>query len=482
MQDFNEILINATNEHKIPAPTDAWPFIADALRKRKKRRAAWFFLSFLVMLLLGIGTTFFYNNSNTNKSEANKDVSLKSDDFKKPSNIIEKEIVTNESQALSKVDSLVERNKSIKRNNTILSASTNNNQEIYEKTKIKSKTKSRFKVNIKEASVFVDTEKNIPKEKIIEREIEEKVMENKITKTDKDANSINDSANIVSLKTDTILDKTAKVKTEIEKRIEKLENKKVKIKIEKQNKWKPYIGISYGAIFVSNKNLFQNEDKVAFANPSLLYTTVASTQLATPINNAPNYSTGKGISFSLLFKKENKKFQPQLGLNVNIGNFNAKVYEASNALLDANTFAVDSSRTGNSIYAAKNTLGGSELKIKNNFMQIGLLFGCNIPLYTFKHGNKISLQMQVIPSYYLSQSIQWYDKGSTRYFTSDKLINNFNVSQSAALLWEANIKSSTILIGPYFNFNYLKLNKTVNNISNIYLQTIGAQINFKLKK
>jgi hypothetical protein len=110
------------------------------------------------------------------------------------------------------------------------------------------------------------------------------------------------------------------------------------------------------------------------------------------------------------------------------------------------------------------------------------LIGCDISLFTFKQKNKILIQSQVIPTYTLSQSIQWYDNKTTRYFTSKEIGNRFNITQSTALLWQANFKNNTFLIGPYVNFNYLKLNKSVNIISNIYTQSVGAQIQIKLKK
>ena len=90
------------------------------------------------------------------------------------------------------------------------------------------------------------------------------------------------------------------------------------------------------------------------------------------------------------------------------------------------------------------------------------------------------MQAQVIPTYNLTQSIYWYDNISGRYFTSKKLNNNFNVTQSGALLLEASIKNKIVFIGPYLNFNYFKLNRKVNNLSNIYTESIGTKIQIKL--
>ena len=115
-------------------------------------------------------------------------------------------------------------------------------------------------------------------------------------------------------------------------------------------------------------------------------------------------------------------------------------------------------------------------------MQIGIIVGCNIPAYTFKNNNKIILQTQVIPSYTLATNIQWYDYRTSRYFTSKKISSQFNVAQQFGLLYQSNIKGRTYLVGPYIHFNYFKLNKTTDNVSNIFTQSIGAQFQIKLKK
>lgn len=478
MQDFNEILINATNMQKKPAPTEAWPFIAEALRKRKKRRIMWFFLSFLIMVLLGVGTFFFKNNGKADKIIAKNNTSNKKNNLNNIDDFNEKESTQNLSKI--NIDTVNKNNKNIKKDTLILLISTKKNEEIFERNLISKNTKSRFKVNIKAPLVITDNKKEILDTKVIKKEIESYTNENTIAKTNNDKKIINDTTNSISLKIDTILDKTVKAKTVTEKEIEKNENKKLNIKIRCNNKWKPYVGISYGALFVRNKNLFNNENKNALTNNAQTYT--ASLTLRSDINNEPNYYTGKQISLSFLFKKENKKFQPILGINLTLGNFNTTAYAATSAALNTNTFIVDSTQTGNSLYASKNTFGANQLNIKNNFIQLGLLFGCNIPLFTFNNESKISFQMQVVPSYNLSQSIQWFDKLSTRYFTSNILMNNFNITQSTALLWETNIKERVISVGPYFNFNYLKINKDVTNVSNIFFQSFGAQINLKLKK
>ena len=135
-----------------------------------------------------------------------------------------------------------------------------------------------------------------------------------------------------------------------------------------------------------------------------------------------------------------------------------------------------------SSYTAKNLSGDNALKIKNRFLQIGIIVGCNIPAYTFKNNNKIILQTQVIPSYTLATNIQWYDYRTSRYFTSKKISSQFNVAQQFGLLYQSNIKGRAYLVGPYIHFNYFKLNKTTDNVSNIFTQSIGAQFQIKLKK
>ena len=52
-----------------------------------------------------------------------------------------------------------------------------------------------------------------------------------------------------------------------------------------------------------------------------------------------------------------------------------------------------------------------------------------------------------------------------------KLNNNFNVTQSNALLLEASIKNKIVFIGPYLNFNYFNLEfiyARLNQLADIY--------------
>ncbi len=478
MQDINEIITEAFNKQKITVPSDAWPFIAEALRKRKKRRTVWFILSFLTIFLLSTTAILFNKNSKIEKMVVTDNISSTDNNLTKPNDINEIEKTKNVSKLNN--DIAINKNKIIKKDSATLLTIAGNDEEIFGKNVIRKKTKSCLKVNIKTASATTDDEKNVSFTKDIKKETENYLNENAITKTNNDKEIITDSTNIFSLKTDTILEKIVSVQTTTKKGTEKDENKKVDIKIINKNKWKPYIGISYGTTFVSNKNLFNSENKNTLADNAQINTAYAP--LRSDINNRPDYYTGKEFFLSFLLKKENKKFQPLFGLNITIGNFNTRAYATTSAALDANTFVLDSTQAGNSNYAAKSTISTNKQNIKNNFMHIGLIIGCNIPLHTFKKDSRISLQLQAISTYYLSQSIQWFDKSSTRYFTSNKLINNFNVAQSTALLWETNIKKKIISAGPYFNFNYLQLNKNVNNISNIYLKYLGLQINLKLKK
>jgi hypothetical protein len=68
MQDIENILIDAANEHKIVAPAEAWPFIADALHKRRKRKFAWVFLAFFAILCIVVSNLFLLSNKKDTKN------------------------------------------------------------------------------------------------------------------------------------------------------------------------------------------------------------------------------------------------------------------------------------------------------------------------------------------------------------------------------------------------------------------------------
>jgi hypothetical protein len=485
MQNIENILIQSANEQKIIAPSDAWPFIADALRKRKRRRMIWFFLSFFICLLISTGALFLHNNKNQIKNKLAQVAPLiesydstNNTDTNKSRNAIKKE-----DSILSKTRSPIPFKADIKNcaktkttiTSLIFSGYKNTKKDLtptkpneddmqIDKIVFSKKIKSRTAVKIKK----VESEEEESNEKLLSKQEETKdtktavvnniaPIEEKIDTTQK-----NISTPIINT------EKTAIKKTEVFTK-------------EKIKKWSTNFSVSYGALYISSKNLFKDENKALNNNNSPQFIPIGTlANLRT--NTSANYLSGKEVSLSLSKTKEAKRFQPMFGVNINMGSFNIKAYNASSAVLDALTLSIDSSQIGNSNYATTNSLGSNLVKIKNNFLRLGVLVGCNIPIYTFKNDNKILLQAQVIPSYNLSQSIQWYDYGSTRYFTTKKISNNFNITQSTALLWQSSIKNRSFVIGPYFNFNYFKLNKTVNNISNVYTQTIGAKIQIYLKK
>jgi hypothetical protein len=510
MPDLENILIEAVNEHKIPAPTNSWSFISDALRKKRKRRAAWFFVVFFGILCIIAGNFFLLNNESTTKSNISKRYAPTSIGNGKAQNNIEPVINNdkNKNNKETKIDTFLRKSdvannpqidsikeeivtaiitpsvedgiKCYKVRKTYTDASSiienkNNADTVFEKTvhnkKIKSVTNSKIKSplmledfdKLEENKVILKSEKN--ETSAIVNEKNDNIVAQKMADALKEIIRQNDS--ITSTKEN-------RVKEEISKsKLSATQNTTIK-------KWKPYLSISYGALFASSKNFFKNANELNsnnFASP----TTAAQPNFVSNNNNA-NYQTGKQLSVSLLLKNEHKKLHPMVGVSIEYGSFNTKAYNASGALLDAANAILDSTQTSNSIYASRNTIGGNLLKVKNNIFQIGFLIGCDISLFTFKQKNKILIQSQVIPTYTLSQSIQWYDNKTTRYFTSKEIGNRFNITQSTALLWQANFKNNTFLIGPYVNFNYLKLNKSVNIISNIYTQSVGAQIQIKLKK
>jgi hypothetical protein len=503
MENIENILTKAAEEHKIPAPTEAWPFIADALRKRKKRRAVWLFLSILGLLMMSGGSYILYNNKEK-KANFSKNIPVAQTTSKDTLIIIDKTtpVVNNDSlQIFNEKNIDLKIKKESNPNNTITVNQISNSKNIkkdvaaisyqrknknftleknisqtedevfFDKNIFRNKTKSNTSVKIKQALVAEDeltTKNKVTNEKeIFEKLVDKNENQQSTTTIVKDTTSI--EKNII-----------AKINIEMPevKPAKEKPNKKTASKPTK--KWHPYIGLSYGAIFISSKNLFKNENKVS-NNPIALF---ATTALQNNLDNSitANYQTGKAITLSYFIKNETKKVQPQFGTTITIGNFNTQAYIASAATFDATSLAIDSSQTGNSFFAAKSTVGSDKLKVKNNFIQVGISFGVNISLFSLKKDNKVLLQTQIIPTYNLYQSIQWYDKSSTRYFTSKKIDNNFNVTQSTSLVLQTSIKNRAILFGPYFNFNYFKLNKSINNISNIYTQRIGAQLQIKLKK
>lgn len=477
MQDIDNILLNALDGQKIQAPTDAWPFIAHALHKRKRRRIAWFFLAFLMLLIVSTGSLLLYNFKTDRKKDVANNVAIaksysiiSKNEKNKKENIASDRILQNISDTIFKDD----QNKIVKK--AILSSTIKDN-ELFEKTAIKKKIKSRTNLKIISSQALEETQMEgakLPSQQSVIN-AGEKIIE--ITKAnDKPVDFEHlENAKIFIVTTD--INKEDLIK---ENRIENSKEKLPASKNEKSKKWNSYVGLSYGALFIGSKNFFKTGDNRFDANAY----SFGNGNNQGAINNIypANYQTGKNISFSIILKKEQTKIQPQFGVNLNIGNFNVKAYNATNAFLASSTFVVDSSQIGNSNYGARSTIAGNQIKVKNNFLQIGLVAGCSIPIYSFRQGQKISVQVQVLPTYNIAQSIQWYDKTSTRYFTSKSLNNDFNITQSTALLWQTNIKKRKMLIGPYFNFNYFKLNKNVNNIANIYTQIFGAQFQVQLKK
>lgn len=485
MQDLENILTNAASDHRMAAPAEAWLFIADALRKRKKRRAAWLFLSLFALIFIGASSSYFYfkkENKNSiqntvlanNKNDIGNSVPINEDKTEKEviadssfsKTNINRKITTLLKKEIKNINNTVNNNYTNKKHKIIENIRMNGvleQETVFEKKSLIKKSKSKTSVRIIPASEIEEilvteiavTEPNT--------KINEPVITNRLATAQKEDSIKN---NIV--------------KKEIE--IEKINNKE-KVSPKKKSNWNIYLAINAGALFINSKNIFQNRNESLVGINQIGFTSTSNSSASSTSNLAnANYQTGKQLSISLLLKKESNYFKPQIGMYLNYSSFNLKAFKATGAILDASTQTLDSSQTGNSLYAAKSTTTSNTLKIKNNLIQIGFSIGASIPLYSFKQTNKILLQTQVIPTYNLSQSIQWYDKTSTRYFTSKKLDNDVNVTQSTAILWQTNIKNRTVLIGPYFNFNYFKINKSLSDVSNIYTQSLGAQLQIKLKK
>ncbi len=507
MQEIEKILQDAANEQKVIAPAEAWPHIAEVLRKRKRRKVVLLFSSFFIAVFLCSSVYYLYNIRKSNIVIA-KDASLNIENKQKndiiniddtiifsnnlyqqqiethDKNTLEnkksKEIINTDENVLSlknlyqqKIETFNKNNLENKKSNSIKNSTPTvskniikNEEDIYNiNIKIK-KTKAATKVKIKQASIIEDEQTVTFTNETINDKIENKV-----------AISLAENKNIISVpKIDSIKSIITPTSIDVKQTIVK-----EKTTIKKTKKWNTYVGISSAALFLNSSSIFQKSNNRSFSSTQLLSTAGIGSAFST-INNLPNYLTGKSIGLNIFIKKESKKIKPFIGLNINVSSFNIKAYNATNALLDPINFIVDSTQTGNSMYSARKSSSSNALKINNRFMQIGIILGCDIPACTFKNNNKIILQTQTIPSYTLANNIQWYDMRSSRYFTSNKISSQFNIAQQIGLLYQSNIKGRAYLVGPYIHFNYFKLNKTTNNISNIFTQSIGAQFQIKLKK
>ena len=497
MQNIDFLLKKAIEEDKMEAPLEVWPLIEAGLRKRERKRIVGFFILFFTMLFVCISSLLVYqskngmpnkryHNSSQGKKKVNsiitikagsvnqKDTFLTAENYKdKRNKILEKKQnnFKSEKYSLNNNSKIINNKRIVFKNSSAII--TDLKENIFDKNQFLNKTKARSKTTI-QSSTGLETQSsqdgNILTAKndlaIIQLETVNRIENNLSLTKDSLSNSLK---TVIEIKTDNNINidenNTSKATT---KKIKSLE------------KWATYVGISYAALFTNSKSIFNNENKNLSTGAFQASPTIGQANNNT--TNSANYLNGKEMAVSILWKKETRKWHPMLGFTINMGSFKAKVYEATGALINPTSLLVDSSQAVNSNFASVRSVGNTQVNINNNYMQFGLVVGYNIPLYSFKKGDKILLQVQAIPTYSLSQSIQWHDELSGRYFNSKKLNNKFNITQSTALLWNRNIKSRNFLIGPYFNFNYFKLNKSATYITNIFTQSIGAQIQIKLKK
>jgi hypothetical protein len=477
-EEIDITLQKAASDYKMNAPTDAWPFIADALHQKKKRRFLWLLFPIILMVTGSILLNYKSDGSKINKSieTASSEITIQKKDIKFNTTTIDKVIKIEPTKILKNEKN----NSEINLNDKIVSPKTNDEQTINEgKLIANTKLKTKEQYGKKNYSSILKPVK-IKRQDVLE------IMEVEQEKTDiatiynlEDENKNVGENDIDLIKATSIrLDNNTISTKEKEFVMTTLLNNFTK-KIDKNKlakKWNYYYGFNLAQLNVHDKNflLYTNKEE------SLSSYTLTQNPI---ILGKANYSNGKSLStFILAEKKNNKKIQGQFGVHLNFNHFTSKVYPTTGAsIFDASgLLRIDTTATTNSFYIYKSFNGTNPIKIKNYNIQLGFVAGGKINLIKVNSSQKISLQMQLIPILNITQSINWFDKSSSRYFTNKKLNANFNVNQSTSLLWEIHNSKRNILIGPNFNFNIFKLNKKITNLSNVYTNSIGIQLQMRL--
>jgi hypothetical protein len=522
---FNNLLQRSAAEERKEPPAQSWQYIADALHQKRRRRMLWLFLLPMMALLLG-GAAYWLIQTSATKT-------------KNPSNnyanhIVKKENPTNantgndaiepatvntavnpsmiNTETNSRKEVLVKNNNTINANSTdallmssynsistgihktdaitkIEKNSTKNNivavlpqikkdkyiVEENDKTTVgKTKTKKRKEATAKIIKIERIEEKNT--EITGQSIIPEPDMEVSAETNETASQPISRDSAVTKTNTDSVYTKTA---VDI-----KEENKLIKLPVTKNKKaWQLYGALSYGRLFVRERNIFEFSNK----KESYFQSFISVNGLATFVPYFPQYEAGKDIALSLLLKKDNgsKKISPQFGLQLQYRSFKAIVYQAdrSVSILPRNdALTIDTFSFVNSLYSSNaSSFSLNRVSIPSRSLHLGISAGADFSLIKFNKNNTLHWQVQLMPSINLSQSIQWFHSASGRYFLDKQLNKNFNLAIATALLWEHKVKDRKIFIGPYFSGNMFSLNKKLTTLSNIYTSSVGLQMQIALK-
>jgi hypothetical protein len=472
-------LQKAADSFSIDAPEAAWPFIANALHKKRKRRFLWLFFPLMIIVAGSLLLKYNSKGSTIYKSveTSTSEVTAEEKNIKLTTASVNKVIKIEPTTILKKEKN----NSEVNVNDKMVSPKENNEQTINEGNVI---AKNTFKS--KEQKSNKNIKRKLKKEKL-ERKAEIEIIEVEQEKTVIATTYKSDEENTNVRENDIDLIKASNIKLDFtsistkEKEIVRtaLHNNFTK-KIEKNKptkRWNYYYGINLAQLNINDKNFLLNNNK----EESISSFTLSQNPI---VLGKANYSDGKSIStFILAEQKNNKKIQGQFGIQLNYNQFKSKVFSVAPAsILDASgILRIDSNAVGNSQFSDKALNGGSALSIKNYNIQLGFIAGAKFSLIKINKNQSINIQVQCIPTFNVLQSINWFDKSSSRYFTEKKLNKNFSINQSTSILWEINKNRKSILVGPSFNVNIFKLNKTVTNLSNLYTNSIGLQVQLKLK-
>jgi hypothetical protein len=463
------------------APVESWPVIAAALHKKKRRRVFWLFFLSVLVLTSGIGL-FYANGKKENKlfNYAQRNTITSSQDKTTVQDkVVSPQFIDTNDQNSKTVITTTTQSTNTDNFNIIMSQSSESKKE---KTNLYSETRKFDQYQYRKTNGI---ENKIPKERnLSEKEGKHFLIDdyesNEVATKKKDGQIKGLSALVIANYEElslpqTKLDDITAIKL-MQTNLPNSQPKKETVKPQ----WKLFYVVTGGT---TSANLLKKETPPPTNNFFIGPTGLGQNIIAAA---APQYENGLFLSGAVLFKKSStdKKIQPQFGVTVQYNRFNAKVYSATPATVLDNIgiLTVDSTAIGNSLFSNKSTNGNTAMiRIKNYNIQVGFIAGAAMDLLKINKNQSISLQVQLVPTFNLSQSINWFDVSTERYFTNKKLNAHFNVMPSTSVLWQINKKGSRILLGPSFNFNLFKSNKLVTNLSNTYISNFGLQLQMNIK-